>query len=267
MFLASSGPLGGPLEDLLGRLGALLRRLEAMLGHLASKFLQDASVMASVLPRCRLGPILGPLGRPKTLIFLWFLNVFRLRRFSSQERPKTAQEVPKIVPRRPKRPPRERPDSPRRPQDGPRGLQDGLRRPQERPKRGPRGGAGTDISSSPPKETRRRPEEAPKRPQEAPTRPPGSPQRSPRGPQDCPRGPQDGRRRPDKASQRQTDNTGTNIMSHIGIIFFAVLFLTSHAHLSSKVGVRGNIRVCKGLWKHALLRQTNVRGAKARATV
>ena len=34
MFLASSGPLGGPLEDLLGRLGALLDRLEAILGHL-----------------------------------------------------------------------------------------------------------------------------------------------------------------------------------------------------------------------------------------
>ena len=30
MFLASSGPLGRPLQDLLGRLGALLERLEAI---------------------------------------------------------------------------------------------------------------------------------------------------------------------------------------------------------------------------------------------
>ena len=34
MCLASRGPLGGPLEDLLGRPGALLDRLEAILGRL-----------------------------------------------------------------------------------------------------------------------------------------------------------------------------------------------------------------------------------------
>ena len=31
-------------------------------------------------------------------------------------------------------------------------------------------------------------------------------------------------------------------MRSIGILFFVVLFLASHAHLSSKVGARGNIR-------------------------
>eukprot|EP00959_Pyramimonas_sp_CCMP1952_P421975 8839755-Pyramimonas_sp.AAC.1 len=71
------------------------------------------------------------------------------------------------------------------------------------------------------------------------------------GPEDCPTGLQDGRRRPDKvaqcqtdntgtsimrlkAAQRQTDNTGISIMRAIGIVFFAFLFLASHAHLSSK---------------------------------
>ena len=56
MFLASSGPLGGPLERILGRLGALLGRLGAILG---------ASWAV-------LGPSWGPLGpswsvgKPKT---------------------------------------------------------------------------------------------------------------------------------------------------------------------------------------------------------
>ena len=56
MFLASSGPLGGPLEDLLGRLGALLDRLEAILGHLGT-VLDGLGVSWSAL-----GPSWSPLG-------------------------------------------------------------------------------------------------------------------------------------------------------------------------------------------------------------
>ena len=56
MFFASSGPLGGPLEDLLGRLGALLDRLEAILGHLGT-VLDSLGVSWSAL-----GPSWRPLG-------------------------------------------------------------------------------------------------------------------------------------------------------------------------------------------------------------
>ena len=56
MFLASSGPLGGPLEDLLGRLGAPLDRLEAILGHLGT-VLDGLGVSWSAL-----GPSWSPLG-------------------------------------------------------------------------------------------------------------------------------------------------------------------------------------------------------------
>ena len=109
----------------------------------------------------------SPKGK-KSSVFFWFLKVFWVFAFSASRRSKTAQDAPKIAPRRPQRPPRERPDGPRRPQDSPRGLQDGFRKPQERPKRAPRGGAGTGISSSPPKEPPRRPQEAPRRPPRGP---------------------------------------------------------------------------------------------------
>ena len=56
MFLASSGPLGGPLGGLLGRLGAPLDRLEAILGHFGT-VLDGLGVSWSAL-----GPSWSPLG-------------------------------------------------------------------------------------------------------------------------------------------------------------------------------------------------------------
>ena len=56
MFLATWGPLGGPLEDLLGRLGATLDRLEAILDNLGT-VLDGLGVSWSAL-----GPSWSPLG-------------------------------------------------------------------------------------------------------------------------------------------------------------------------------------------------------------
>ena len=106
-----------------------------------------------------------------------------------QEGPKTAQDGPKTPPRRPKTAPRRPQDGPRRPQDGPRVLQDGFRKPQERPKRAPRGGGRDRHFGLParrdPQETPRGSQEAPKRPARCLKMPPGSPQKRPRGPRHC----------------------------------------------------------------------------------
>ena len=44
-----------------------------LLGHVAAKLLEDASMMASSRLRCRLGAVLGTSGGPKTYVFLRLL--------------------------------------------------------------------------------------------------------------------------------------------------------------------------------------------------
>ena len=80
MFLASSGPLGGPLEGLLGRLGVLLGRLEAILGRLGALLDGLGPSWSALGPSwsslgpswgapgpswSRLGPLLDRLERPR----------------------------------------------------------------------------------------------------------------------------------------------------------------------------------------------------------
>ena len=61
MFLAFSGPLGGPLEGLLGRLGALLGRLGALLGRLEAILKPSWGHLRAIA-----GPSWGYLGASKS---------------------------------------------------------------------------------------------------------------------------------------------------------------------------------------------------------